>query len=317
MSRVETIFKEIKAGVYPKTKVDITQFYDTNTHGDVIPKPELFIQPREKDRDLGRIHNILHKVRVSGDTSGLEALCCVEYSDGSLKIDNGSHTAEVVFHLYLEGILPKDFDAFKVSYDKDLDGLNSEAYRLGNKLNMQDKEKADVATEDIKKEYHQIMTERVENGLEAKPDADTDNDFIKTYEKYGVTQATLGQWASYHKDGTRGNTSGMKTYEDGELQDLKRALENLEIYKDHVVIFPRQIVSWDGEAIAMAISTMTTNLNRKCLIPFRCKDKVQKNFWEKQNTKGEFVNQIKIRKKYDEMRDFLRLEAFDLTMLRY
>ena len=97
----------------------------------------------------------------------------------------------------------------------------------------------------------------------------------------------------------------------------KRALENLEIYKDHVVIFPRQIVSWDGEAIAMAINAMTTNLNRKCLIPFRCKDKSQRNFWEKQNTKGEFVNQIKIKKRYDEIRDFLRLEALDLTMLRY
>lgn len=317
MSRVETIFKEIKAGEYPKTKVDITQFYDTNAHGEVIPNSELFIQPREKDRDLGRVHNILHKVRVSGDTSGLESLCCVEYSDGSLKIGDGSHTAEVVFHLYLEGILPKDFDAFKVSYDKDLDGLDSEAYRLGNKLNMREIEKADVAIEDIKKEYHQIMTERVERGLKSKPDADTDNEFINTYKKYGVTQATLGQWASYHKDGTRGNTSGMKTYEKGELQDQKRALANLEMYKDYQIIEARQIVSWDGEALSMVINEMTSNLNRKGLIPFYCKDHVQKNYWEKQNAKGEFVNQMKIRKKYDEYCDFLRLEALDFTMYRY
>ena len=131
--------KDIRSGALPTVQVDLDQFFTKTFGGEWVPDPDTRIQVRETVRDANFVNRIVNKIQASGDSSAIEPLTCIKMPDGSLKIGNGSHTAEIGINVGL-----KKIPSYIVDWEKDLGGKTSSAQRLGNLLNFQTVEKVSV-----------------------------------------------------------------------------------------------------------------------------------------------------------------------------
>ena len=138
MTNVKEIAQQIKSGEYPREEIDVTQFFHKLNDDEYAPNRQKRIQVRDVDRDIDFVDRVVNKIKVSGDTSGLEDLTCVYFDDNEIKLLNGNHTAEIEVKS----------DIFKsnaciVNFDTQLGGKKSNAIRLGN-LSIADVEKTAV-----------------------------------------------------------------------------------------------------------------------------------------------------------------------------
>ena len=269
---VEALADKIRSGSYPKTKIKLDPYFYVTHDGEIVPVRELRVQVRDQDRDIDRINRGVNKMQKTGDKSGLEPLTMVRFSEDITKINNGSHTAEMGYRLGEE-----EMDGYIVDFDKDLGGKLSNSLMLGNLLNVQEVEKVDVHDTDVKKELYQMMDERAEEGLDPKP---PEEELVALCNRYPhVSRATVGQWIS-NRDDVGGRRETLRTYTAGELHAFARSLENMEIYKEHAVLEPRQLRSWTDTGIEQAFKQMKNQQKKKALMPLFCRNRAQQDQWE-------------------------------------
>ena len=262
MTNVKEIAQQIKSGEYPREEIDVTQFFHKLNDDEYAPNRQKRIQVRDVDRDIDFVDRVVNKIKVSGDTSGLEDLTCVYFpDDNEIKLLNGNHTAEIEVKS----------DIFKsnaciVNFDTQLGGKRSNAIRLGNLLNKTDVEKTAVKSNDVRKELYELMAEREQEGLDPKPTDDILDEFAETYPH--VSRQSLGQWISHTSSG--GRAKPMRTYTAGELANQRINFENLEDYQDYVILDPRTLNSWNQTAISMIFNDCMEYDKRNALVIFYC-----------------------------------------------
>ena len=262
MTNVKEIAQQIKSGEYPREEIDVTQFFHKLNDDEYAPNRQKRIQVRDVDRDIDFVDRVVNKIKVSGDTSGLEDLTCVYFpDDNEIKLLNGNHTAEIEVKS----------DIFKsnaciVNFDTELGGKRSNAIRLGNLLNKTDVEKTAVKSNDVRKELYELMAEREQEGLDPKPTDDILDEFAETYPH--VSRQSLGQWISHTSSG--GRAKPMRTYTAGELANQRINFENLEDYQDYVILDPRTLNSWNQTAISMIFNDCMEYDKRNALVIFYC-----------------------------------------------
>lgn len=262
MTNVKEIAQQIKSGEYPREEIDVTQFFHKLNDNEYAPNRQKRIQVRDVDRDIDFVDRVVNKIKVSGDTSGLEDLTCVYFpDDNEIKLLNGNHTAEIEVKS----------DIFKsnaciVNFDTQLGGKRSNAIRLGNLLNKTDVEKTAVKSNDVRKELYELMAEREQEGLDPKPTDDILDEFAETYPH--VSRQSLGQWISHTSSG--GRAKPMRTYTAGELANQRINFENLEDYQDYVILDPRTLNSWNQTAISMIFNDCMEYDKRNALVIFYC-----------------------------------------------
>ena len=260
MTNVKEIAQQIKSGEYPREEIDVTQFFHKLNDDEYAPNRQKRIQVRDVDRDIDFVDRVVNKIKVSGDTSGLEDLTCVYFpDDNEIKLLNGNHTAEIEVKS----------DIFKsnaciVNFDTQLGGKRSNAIRLGNLLNKTDVEKTAVKSNDVRKELYELMAEREQEGLDPKPTDDILDEFAETYPH--VSRQSLGQWISHTSSG--GRAKPMRTYTAGELANQRINFENLEDYQDYVILDPRTLNSWNQTAISMIFNDCMEYDKRNALVIF-------------------------------------------------
>ena len=292
MININEIARQIKCGEYPRQEVDITQFFHKLNNNEYSPNRDKRIQVRDIDRDIDFVDRVVNKIQVSGDTSGLEDLTCVYFPDeNDTKLLNGNHTAEIE----VKSNIFKS-NACIVNFDTQLGGKMSNAIRLGNLLNKQDVEKVAVKNNDVKKELLQVMKEREQDGLDPKPTDEILDEFAETYPL--VSRQTLGQWVSHTSVG--GRAKPMRTYTPGELANQRINWENVEDYKDYVVLEPRTLNSWNQTSVAMIFNECEQQNKRNALVIFYCSTVEQVRQLEETDIKKKIKNRYaKLSEYYD------------------
>ena len=86
MTKITTLAQQIKSGKYPTEKVQLAQFFKPTVTGEMIPDRESRIQVRDRDRDIDRINRAVNKMKVSGNTSGLEPLTGIKFPKLGLRV---------------------------------------------------------------------------------------------------------------------------------------------------------------------------------------------------------------------------------------
>jgi len=312
---VEEIAAQINSGTYPiNREIDLTQFFNNLGGGIFVPKPGTRIQPREKDRDGNRIESAVNKIEASGDTSKLEDLTCVYFptevfnTDGTvfakentMKIGNGSHTAEIEVRLGWT-----KSNANIVNFNTQLGGKISACFRLGNLLNKQEVEKRDVAQADVRKELFIMMDERLAEGLEAKLPLEEKEKLVECYPC--VTLRTIGQWESNYANGGA-RTAPRKEWDAVELAQQRLLFQNQLDYADYAVLEARSIASFHDTGVAQIFTKTMDENKRKALVIFYCSTKSQVE--DLKNGKKEIIE-----KRYAQFSEFHNIEI-STTFLRY
>tara|TARA_B100000427_G_scaffold291970_1_gene269075 strand:+ start:651 stop:1553 length:903 start_codon:yes stop_codon:yes gene_type:complete len=299
MANIIQLAQQIKSGEYPRQEIDVEQFFNE----DGSPIRENRIQVRDVDRDIDRIDRAVNKMKVSGDYSKLEDLTLVKYPNDLLKINNGNHTAEMIYLLKQEDIDLPPIKGCVVDFVKDLGGKLSNALALGNELNKIEVEKVDVHHNDIRNHLYQLMDEQEDYKLSKEQI----KEFNRQYPH--ISERTIIQWISNHKE-VGGRRQPLISYTQGELKSIKSTFEKMQKYSDYVVLEPRNLRGAFETGIAQAFRQMKNQTKTKCLVPLFCETVAQANKWEKSNIEE------KIKLEYEELSGYYEV-TIEYEMLRY
>jgi len=303
MKSTNKIADEIRSGKYPKERIDITQFFSNLGKDQWIPNSKKRIQVRDVDRNLERIENAVNKIKASGDTSKLEPLTIVYYPENNEdKILNGNHTVEMAIKCGL-----KEMDVYRVNFETQLESKETNIYRLGNLLNVQEVEKVPCSQDDVRNELMKLMDEREENGLDPRPTEEEREGFLKAYSH--VTRATLGQWISYHKD-YGGRKAPMKSYTDVELANQRQAFRDSLDYQEYAICEARTLKGWRDSGISSIFNNMMNENKRKALVIFYCKSVAQVDLLTNTNIRQ------RIEDRYKKLSNYYNVEI-KCNFLRY
>ena len=168
-------------------------------------------------------------------------------------------------------------EVYRVDFEKDLDGLDSNCIMLGNLLNVIPVEKVDVHENDIKRELYQIMDERAQQGLDPIPPDKIKQEIVDRYPQ--ITTKTIGAWVSHHQD-FGGRKKPLITYTKGELTQSMNALASLDRYKDYAICAPRTLKAWFDTGVGAAFDEMALHGKEKSLIVLYCNTTAMANTWE-------------------------------------
>ena len=203
-----------------------------------------------------------------------------------------------------------------VNYKHDLDSNEGKLFRLGNCLNIVNKEEQGLEDGAIKNEIYRLMDRRISEGKEAKPSAEERQSFFDDYSQ--IDDRQWSNWLSNHTEG--GRKSPNIAYSRDELQATRLALTKLKQYEDYIIPMPTTVKSWSGEALGRAIleccegytdSNGTKVKPKKLLIPLYASNRKQYEDLKD----GKLEKQIK--SKFKELEGFLRFDALEHTMLKY
>ena len=299
MANIIQLAQQIKSGEYPRQEIDVEQFFNE----DGSPIRENRIQVRDVDRDIDRIDRAVNKMKVSGDYSKLEDLTLVKYPNDLLKINNGNHTAEMIYLLKQQNIDLPPITGCIVDFNNDLGGKLSNALALGNELNKIEVEKVDVHHNDIRNHLYQLMDEQEDYKLSE----DQIKVFMRQYPQ--VSKRTIGQWVSNHNE-VGGRREPLISYTTGELQTFKSTFEKMQKYRDYVVLEPRNLRGALETGIAQAFRQMKTQGKTKCLVILFCESVSQAVKWEESNVEE------KIKLEYEELSGYYEV-TIEYEMLCY
>ena len=304
---LKKLAKEIKSRKYPTVKVPLDEWFDVDPQGGISPIREKRVQVRSKDRCIDRVMRGVNKMEETGDISGADPLTIIEYEDGTRKICNGNHTCEMLYRLG-----EKEADACIVK-EKQLDYSYAKSLTLGNLLNVEEIEKVDVHDADIKKELYEILNEALlESETKDKIDEskldEIKNDVSGRYPH--VTKATIGQWISNHGVVGGRSTSTLISYTDGELENIKITLTNLEENATSIVLSPRVLRSWNETGISEAIRQMAKENKHSVVVLLYIDNSCWKDKWENTDLED------RIKEEYQMLSEFYEV-TFKYQMLRY
>lgn len=288
------------------------------------PNVEKMLQVRTIQIDYAFIERQVTKVETTGDKSGLMKKGTViffpedaEYEGikiraGSYCIGGGNHNTLISQRV---GELYRDY--YLVNFKHDLNSNILKLKRLMNLLNVTFEESQSTEDDDIKLEFWSLMDTRIENGDEAKPTRDEQDDFLNDYKQ--INQSTLTNWIAWHKEG--GRRAATIQYTDSELEDEKIKYGKMKAYKDYTILTPTVLNSWDNKALARAVIESERGLNEKPLDARQGKKKVLVPLWAKSATdmqrleKGDI--QQKIEDKYDTWCKHMGFDALEATFLSW
>jgi len=287
-----------------------------------VPNPKKMLQVRKIQINFEFIDRQVTKVETTGDKSGLDKKGTVVFfpdnaqyegvniQAGSYCIIGGAHGTVISYRV---GEYKKEYNL--VNFKHDLDSNVLKLKRLGNKLNETFNEKQGTENDDIKLEFWSLMDSRVENGEDAKPTREQQDDFLQEYPQ--IKQATVTNWMAHHKEG--GRRASTIQYSDTELEDFKVSLSVMECYKDYTILTPTVLNSWDNKALARAVIESEKGLLIKPLDARNGKKKVLIPLWAKSATdmqrleKGDI--QGRIEDKYDTWCKHMSFDALEATYL--
>jgi hypothetical protein len=131
----------------------------------------------------------------------------------------------------------------------------------------------------LKTEYHALIDEAIADGLpDGIPTEEQKQRFVERYAKTtGISGNSLGQWKSSHNKIGGRSKKAIKEYSPEMKKAVVDDLAELPEYKDqgYVIMSPRFIGSYDGEALGFAVKTMTAEKKNKVVIPLYAKGESQ------------------------------------------
>ena len=270
---VKQIADSIKSGKWEHlVDIEISYFYTEDESGKLKPDPSKRFQVRDFYINKDFVNEKVEYVNSTGDRSGIDIPTIINMPDGSQKLDDGSHTLDIERLLnhgkYGSGPYIK---AYCVDYKKHLGGKDSNAYGLGNLLNIKTKEKQTATQDDIKNHFLQIIAEKKEAGLPTKLTDEESDEFVSWYNGK-VNKHTLGQWYSRTPEG--GRHSIAKEYTETEKRAKQKFYSEMRKYRDYYVTFPSELehakTSILGTAMVKAANAIPQKKN--ILILLYCKN---------------------------------------------
>ena len=295
------ISDSIKAGTWGNIEkdVDLLQFVVKPTPDTYNINVDKSLQVRLSTLNLEFIDRQVKKVQNTGDKTGLKMPVLVyfakevEYEETVFSSDSFAlldRNHGVLIRLNC-GIFISD--CYVVNFDDDLDSKLSNIRALGNLLNLVFEESQSTDIDNIKIEYHQLMDERVANGLEASPSSEENALFISRYPILG--SGSLANFVGGHKTGKRRKPTWVPT----EVDKMNAETNIKKRYPEWLVMSPRTCASWSGEASGAATWDTINKINDKIVFIFYAKTKAQE----------EKTYQDKIEKKFEGWAERYHLEV--------
>ena len=265
----------IKADEWEETiDIEILDFYTTDDNGEHTPDPSTRFQVRNFLLNSDFVNEKVEYVRSTGDESQIDTPTVVRMPDGTYKLDDGSHTIDI--KRKRGDVYSK---AYVVDYEKHLGGKDSNAFGLGNLLNLKIKEKQTAENDDIKNHFLQILAEKRESGLPtavAEWDEGELNEFLNLYSTKGISVGTLAQWQSRTPEGGRHLLPHQ--YTEKQLRNFQTTLSQLSDNKDYFVTLPRELNHASDSILGTSILDLgrfnleNKSQKKKILVLLYCRD---------------------------------------------
>ena len=252
------------------TDIEILDFYKKDDNDEYTPDPSTRFQVRDFLLNPDFVNEKFEYVRSTGDESQIDVPTVVRMPDGTYKLDDGSHTIDI--KRKLEHVYSK---AYVVDYEQHLGGKDSNAFGLGNLLNIKTKEKQTATSDNIKNHFLQILAEKRESGLPtavSEWDSNELNEFVNLYSTKGISVGTLAQWHSRTPEGGRHLLPDQWTQT--QLRNFQTTLSQLSDNKDCLVTFPRELKHASDSILGSSILELAKDKlkRKKILILLYCKD---------------------------------------------
>ncbi len=261
----------IKEGKWKETiDIEILDFYTTDDNGEHTPDPSTRFQVRNFLLNSDFVTEKVEYVKSTKDNSQIDVPTVVRMPDGTYKLNDGSHTIDI--KRKLGDVYSK---AYVVDYEKHLGGKDSNAFGLGNLLNIKIKEKQTAENDDIKNHFLQILAEKRESGLPtavSEWDEDELNEFLNLYSTKGISVGTLAQWYSRTPEGGRHLLP--HKYTETQLRNFQTTLSQLSDNKDYFVTLPRELNHASDSILGQSILELAKDKSekKKILILLYCRD---------------------------------------------
>jgi hypothetical protein len=203
-----------------------------------------------------------------------------------------------------------NYDCFVLNFKLHLESSVSKLRAVGNGLNQTFKESRSVENGDIKLEYWSKMDEKIiSDGTESKLSDEEKKDFLERYPQ--INSATIGNWDAHHEFGERRKPT--KMWSGQELQQQKTKYADMPVYEDYEVFSPVGMKNWDGEVMGKVLLRLMKEASKKALVILYATTEAQ--------AKGIHMDQgrystTKIRKIFDNLREYYSLEAIDVIFLK-
>ena len=269
---LDEIANLIKADEWEETiDIELLDFYTIDDNGERKPNPSKRFQVRDFYLNKDFVTQKVEYVRSTGDRTQIDMPTVVRMPDGTYKLGDGSHTIDII--LDLGGVLSTKANV--VDYVKHLGGKDSNAFGLGNLLNIKIKEKQTAENDDIKNHFLQILAEKRESDLPtavSEWDPNELNEFLKLYSTKGISVGTLAQWQSRTPEGGRHLLPHQ--YTEKQLRNFQTTLSQLSDNKDCLVTFPRELKHASDSILGSSILELAKDKlkRKKILILLYCKD---------------------------------------------
>lgn len=291
----------IKSGTWKNIEkdVDLLQFVVKPTPNTYNINVDKSLQVRLSTLDFDFIDRQVKKVQNTGNKTGLKMPVLVyfakevEYEETVFPSDSFAlldRNHGVIIRLNC-GIFTSD--CYVVNFDDDLDSKLSNIRALGNLLNLIFEESQSTSIDNIRTEYHQLMDERVANGLEASPNSEENALFISRYPILG--SGSLANFVGNHETGKRRKPTWVPT----EVDKMVAETNVKKRYPEWLVMSPRTCASWNGEASGAASWDVVNKIYDKVVFIFYAKTKAQE----------EKTYQDKIEKKFEDWAERYDLEV--------
>ena len=265
----------IKADKWEETTdIEILDFYTTDDNGEHTPDPSTRFQVRNFLLNSDFVTEKVEYVKSTKDDSQIDVPTVVRMPDGTYKLDDGSHTIDI--KRKLGDVYSK---ANVVDYEQHLGGKDSNAFGLGNLLNLKIKEKQTAENDDIKTHFLQILAEKRESDLPtavSEWDPNELNEFLKLYSTKGISVGTLAQWQSRTPEGGRHLLPHQ--YTEKQLRNFQTTLSQLSDNKDYFVTLPRELNHASDSILGTSILDLgrfnleNKSQKKKILVLLYCRD---------------------------------------------
>ena len=203
-----------------------------------------------------------------------------------------------------------------VNYKHDLDSNEGKLFRLGNCLNIVNKEEQGLENGALKNEIYRLMDKRISEGKEAKPSDKERQSFFDDYSQ--IDDRQWSNWVSNHTEG--GRRAPNIQYSKDELQAFRNALIQMKCYEGYIIPMPTTVKSWSGEALGRAISECCegyTDSDGKRVKPKKLLIPLYASNWKQYEDLKDGKMEKRIKSKFKELKDFLEFDALEHTMLKY
>jgi len=317
LTTVEEIVSSIKDGTWGgiEKDFDLLQFMLQTMPNIYVINDDKRLQVRHKTIDNAFVNRQVEKVRTTGDRSCLERPVVVFFpeeaefegekiSGNSYMLLDRNHGVMIMVELGIHS-----YDSYILNYKLDIDSSISKLRAIGNGLNLTFRENKSVENNDIKLEYYAKMDENFTSTANAKLSKEEKNNFVQRYPQ--INLATIGNWESHHEFGERRKPT--KEWSGQELDQQFRKYDNMTAYEDYEVFPPTGMKNWDGELMGRIMLRLMKEASKKALVILYASTATQARGI---NEDTGAYSTTKIKKIFNNIKDYYNLEAIDVIFLR-